>query len=96
MALSFEHHAATLKLDSDTDRDAMLADALANGWTAKQTRAAVLRLRVASGDYHPPEDDDPEDGLFRAIAQACNRANPAVRRMIVESLEEADFGVIPL
>lgn len=94
-ALSFDHHEAVLSL-VEADRPDMLTRAAGGGWSAKQTRKAVLEYRVAAGDYSPPHDDDPEDKLYRAAAQACNRANPAVRRMLVEALEDADFGVIEL
>ena len=94
--LTFAHHIEVLKLATDDERDAMLAQAGSNGWCARQTRRAVLALRIDTGNYQPVLEDDPVDAAMRRICQAWNRAPAASREMFLPLAYDAALGEIDL
>lgn len=88
--LSFTHHQIAAKAPDPSEA---LDQAERDGLSCADLRA---HIRVAVPTFHLP-DDDPEDASYRMIIQASNRCgSPEARRLAIEAIIEADYGVVDL
>lgn len=94
-ALTFGHHLAVMPVADDAEADRMLARAE----TERLTKAALkAEVRVSFGRQQSMlPDDDPLDAAYRIVIQASNRCgSKEARRLAVEAIIEADYGVVDL
>jgi len=95
-ALTFGHHLAVMAVEDDTEAETLLAKAEAERMTVAALRAEA-KVRTDRQATMLPNDPDPEDDAYRTIIQASNRCgSPEARRLAIEAIIEANYGVVDL